>query len=69
MKPSHHKIVIGERMGGIKMIRVIKEIFSFIFNNHQLATKDISLYEKVANADFQASNEVHHNNVNLIKLG
>ncbi len=51
------------------MKRIIKEIFSWIFNNHQLATKDITVYEKVAKADYQAANEVHHNNMNLIKLG
>lgn len=69
MMPSHHMIVIGERMGGIKMTIVIKELLSWIFNNHQLATKDKSVYKRVANADFQAANEVHHYNVNLIKLG
>lgn len=51
------------------MIGIIKEIFSWMFNNHQLATKDVSVFEKVVKADYQATNEVHHHNVNLIKLG
>ena len=51
------------------MTRIIKELVSWVFNNYHLATKDIGLYEKVAKADYQAANEVHHYNVNLIKLG
>ncbi len=62
-------IDIGERIGGIEMIGIIKEIFSWMFNNHHLATKDVSVFEKVVKADYQATNEVHHHNVNLIKLG
>ncbi|WP_426350599.1 hypothetical protein ACPWSR_04965 [Alloiococcus sp. CFN-8] len=51
------------------MTRIIKEIFSWVFNNHHLTTKDITVYEKVAQADYRAANEVHHYNMNLIKLG
>ena len=51
------------------MTRIIKELVSWIFNNYHLTTNDITVYEKVAKADYQAANEVHHNNMNLIKLG
>ena len=51
------------------MTRIIKEIFSLLFNNYNLTIKYINVYEKASKADFQSASEIHYHKVNMMKLG